>query len=368
MLVSGVEVEVSKSPTQPQRLDGLDVLRFILSIAVMGFHYLYYGPHSGVVDGTPLGHAWSYLRFAVESFFILSGFVIARSIDKRSRFEFAQSRIVRLLPAIWICALITHIAALTIASAGQPQPTLRGFLVAMTFVPLAVSVGGCDWSYWSLSYELRFYIYVGLGLLWLRSSTGMFRAVCGWMVLSVVALAFPITSRVVLSPFSAFFIVGCLLHLLRLPDFPRQRALVALVVAAGIAVAQVLAESATKPDFIQVDVLEAVGIVLVSCALVVGAAHVPPLPAKVASFIKLLGGASYPLYLLHQLLGYYLMQAAISAGMPMVASAAIAALICIALSAVIALVLEPRLAQLVRAMVQYFGREGRNIVKTVSGR
>jgi len=50
-------------------------------------------------------HAGAWLGWVgVEIFFVLSVFVIAYSAEGSSAFSFFRSRILRLMPAVWICA------------------------------------------------------------------------------------------------------------------------------------------------------------------------------------------------------------------------------------------------------------------------
>jgi hypothetical protein len=42
----------------------------------------------------------------VEVFFVISGFVIAQSANGATPFAFLRSRVVRLVPALWICATL----------------------------------------------------------------------------------------------------------------------------------------------------------------------------------------------------------------------------------------------------------------------
>lgn len=84
----------------------------------------------------------------VPIFFTLSGFVIAFSADGRGAGSFAQSRILRLFPAAWVCASLT--LAVRWGEAGIGGEYLRSIILSPTGPWI-------DGVYWTLGIELIFY-------------------------------------------------------------------------------------------------------------------------------------------------------------------------------------------------------------------
>ncbi|WP_232323714.1 acyltransferase family protein [Catenuloplanes japonicus] len=149
------------------RLLALDGLRLLCALVVAGYH---------------LGMAWSvdgvhptathlpqevnsvliYGFLGVEVFFMISGFVICMSGWDRTPRAFLASRAGRLYPAFWACVLITA-AVMTLfpLTEGIPLPHgLTGSDVAVNLTMLAepLNVPYVDTVYWTLWYELRFYL------------------------------------------------------------------------------------------------------------------------------------------------------------------------------------------------------------------
>lgn len=145
------------------RIDALDYARFAAAMAVMLFHYSYGGVAYG---GTPhisyipaLATIGKYGYFGVELFFMISGFVIFISLKGRSASQFAVARALRLYPAFLICLLITTLATLVW---GEHLNKINLVQVAanLTMFPALFGQKNIDGSYWSLIIELKFYAFI----------------------------------------------------------------------------------------------------------------------------------------------------------------------------------------------------------------
>ncbi|MGL4264969.1 MAG: acyltransferase family protein, partial [Afipia sp.] len=102
----------SGCPMASQRLRALDGLRGVAILLVMGFHYFYH-LESYYYKSTlyPYGETFSnvlvfkYGYMGVELFFIISGFVIAMTLESsRSVIDFVIRRFVRIWPALIVSA------------------------------------------------------------------------------------------------------------------------------------------------------------------------------------------------------------------------------------------------------------------------
>lgn len=95
-------------PDKNDRMNLLEGARFLLAFAVVGWHYYYLGPLTHEVDLPHWGgRIFPLLSFAVEAFFIISGFVIIISAENKKPFDFATQRFLRLAPALLICSTLT---------------------------------------------------------------------------------------------------------------------------------------------------------------------------------------------------------------------------------------------------------------------
>ena len=153
------------------RIVVLDGMRGIAVLLVMSFHLLSYFGDWQPTSPYPFGNALADIQpfhaghIGVILFFVISGFVIAKSLDQsRSASDFALKRIARLCPPMIVIATITFL----LLSGPLPTPILpqhwSNFLPSWTFTSPEMwrwvnpDVRYVDGSYWTLFVELRFYI------------------------------------------------------------------------------------------------------------------------------------------------------------------------------------------------------------------
>jgi len=143
-----------------KRLSELDALRGIAAISVVIFHFTakfreFFGYHfSSKFD-------WAFGHYGVELFFVISGFVIFMTLQKvKSSGDFAFKRFTRLYPTYWICLIITF-AAITLFGLPGKEVTFRQALINFTMLQELVNVKNIDGAYWSLLPEILFYFLMG---------------------------------------------------------------------------------------------------------------------------------------------------------------------------------------------------------------
>jgi hypothetical protein len=64
----------------------------------------------------------------VETFFVISGFVIANSAIKSSVIEFLFGRALRLYPAVWVCSTLTFVVLVCWLICAKIEPVMRCLL------------------------------------------------------------------------------------------------------------------------------------------------------------------------------------------------------------------------------------------------
>lgn len=186
------------------RLHALDGLRGVAILLVMGFHYFYH-LESFYYKSTlyPYGETFSntlifkYGYMGVELFFIISGFVIAMTLESsRSVLDFVIRRFVRIWPALIISAILTFF--LLNWSEAPFALTRRqfwpNFLPSLTLTPTALwsglfpKVDFVTGVYWSLVVEIRFYMIAAI-LFWLFARDRLARNLVIFTVVIYVARA-----------------------------------------------------------------------------------------------------------------------------------------------------------------------------------
>lgn len=198
------------------RLTEIDLLRFAAAVAVVIFHLAFRG---AAADGLStfsypaIAEAAKYGYLGVDLFFMISGFVILMSAASGGLRSFAESRVTRLYPAFWCCCSLTYISGLVSGQAAF-QVSWWEFLANMTMLGDFLGVRRVDGSYWSLFVEIKFYLWVA-GVLALGLMVQVERILYGWLMVTVALLIVPSyrLQSIFLTDYAAYFIAGAMFYL-----------------------------------------------------------------------------------------------------------------------------------------------------------
>lgn len=366
-------------PAAPHRLQWANALRGLAAVAVVIYHLgqafwtrqqgsaalVLHQPLEGADAGSPPVLARFLHALPVDLggvgialFFVLSGFVIAISLDRYSRPGFFIGRFLRLIPtfaaAFLLCVMVVWAVHSSPGGAGQ-APGVGGTVVGVIpGLPLLLGVDstslGVDWT---LIIELGFY---GVCLLAYRSLTRTW-----WAPLLVAAgcvLAQQAVGSQAVSDAAPQWLDGArYLTLLVTPFLP--------VLLIGVLVSSVHRGQLRPPALLVVPVLMAVNLWLMGTSTAVpttGEYQFSVLLAVVIFLVlwctaadwrpgpvlRYLSDISYPLYLTHAILGYALLAALTSRGWGAVPATAVAV--------VCALALATALHRLVELPTHHYGR------------
>ncbi len=332
--------ENSRCGRHDAQMIGLDAARFIAAMLVMTFHlgaYAWQAPLSTAgrafdsAAAYPGLFAWTWFGWiGVELFFVISGFVIAYSAEHATARAFLRSRLLRLVPAVWICAALTALVSLAIGRMGSVPHVLRAYLDCVLFVPVEPWLDGV---YWTLGVEIAFYalVFALLRLGRFRSVGPVCAAVGGastlfWVAtLAVPSLGTVAASRVAeltLLRHGCFFALGVFLwlSLVKGPTAGRLGVIAACAVGTLIEIGDA-AESflfqMSRSESPLLPRLVFAGCVLMIVASVRGNAWLRArLGERGCALARRLGLMTYPLYLLHNVDGAALIHRLVGAGVP----------------------------------------------------
>ena len=305
---------VAPSPNAPeQRLQGLDVLRLMAVLGVVAFHYGFRGPngYQGAHVAVPELASWARYGFlGVPVFFIISGYVIAYSAEGRSAAAFAIARFSRIYPTFLLCMTLTFVA---VVAFGAPHfRTSLATWVANLFIA-APELGHdyIDSAYWSLVIEVIFYgwatLFIRLGLFPRRNDL----IVGVWLVLSLLnemTIDAQFFCKIFLADYRGFFATGLLIYQLQCGR--RDRAVQCLLALAAMTAIYQADHSlawlrAHSGEPFSVAIVSAICLLSIIVIRVCVGLKRFPVPGRITLAI---GGMTYPLYLLHQQLGYTLLE------------------------------------------------------------
>jgi peptidoglycan/LPS O-acetylase OafA/YrhL len=306
-------------PKSSPRFYELDLIRFLAALLVVLYHYTYRGyvaGDQGPIAFTGLGHFTRYGYLGVQLFFLISGYVVLLSAQGKSVGQFVVARAARLYPAFWVACTITFIVVRGWGQgAALAHPFLRlgavQYICNLTMLSGFLTTDYIDGVYWTLTIELIFYFLISLLLAYrLLRHLDLFISVwLGYVVLFGLRVAAPHTllSALFFPDYAPYFAAGMLFYLIQLPKGRTWRRYTLLVAAYLLAVrAGVLQISDSGPAF-QAAISARVVIGVITCffgGFYLVATRRLALPQQ--AWLAQLGALTYPLYLLHNSVGFVL--------------------------------------------------------------
>ncbi|MFB9949696.1 acyltransferase family protein [Rhizobium puerariae] len=291
------------------RLLNLDILRLVSALMVLVFHYGFRmritgeGGGMGFPDLAPVA---MWFDTGLLIFFAISGYVITMSAQGRSAYDFAAGRVARLWPMFVVCATMTAVVLTVWPVPTIDPPTVKQWLAHVVIISRGLGQPFLDGAYWTIAYEIIFYAWVFLAI-----ATGLFErgwrlAVMAWLAVSVLneaVIGSGALQKLLITEYSGYFAFG--LSLYKAQQCFSVRNILVLGLSACWAIATPFL---TEPDFVTMYGLNrsVTGLAMVgpvALAAVAFCAMTPSLRISPALAIGL-GGLTYPLYLLHQNIGY----------------------------------------------------------------
>jgi len=284
------------SPQRPVRLLQLDGLRAIAALSVVAFHYTTRYDQV-LVHQQPLGWGMASGYLGVQLFFVISGFVIFMTLEAaRTPADFAFSRFTRLFPVYWVAVVGTWGLTLMLPLPGNIR-TPWEVLANLTMVHEKFGIRSVDGAYWSLGVELVYYLWMlalaSLG--WLRRVAVV---LAGWCALSALdgaliqslgqSLPYAVSS-ILLLKWIPWFALGMLAYC-RWQRRPQG-------LMAWLTWSMAIGSIMIREPFLH-------GLLAVGASWVVLLAARGQLPILGCRLLVFFGVISYPLYLIHEQLGW----------------------------------------------------------------
>ncbi len=291
---------------QRGRLPELDGFRALAVLAVVLFHFFQRFGSVYPYGDTLLPFA-RYGWLGVDLFFIISGFVIALTLERTATpFDFVVRRGARLVPAMLVCSVLIFMGLRIIDTpfARAQRVGIEGFVPSLTFTDpwlwqkLIPGVAYIDGAFWSLFVEVRFYFWAAVAYFLLGPARFLpvFLAT-SLAILGAYALmadnSFKVAALLLFFPdYLPLFCAGMLAHAL----FGGQRSAIMIAAFALFSLLSILLVRADGP----VPMLLVALFILMFVLLVV---HRKSLQLFALPQLGLVGACSYSLYLIHQNLG-----------------------------------------------------------------
>ena len=289
---------------------GLDVVRGLSCILIMLYHYtvrynsnpLFSDMSTHWLFRVPWGCA------AVTTFFLLSGFLGGRHIfiPKGSITDYLKGRFMRLFPSFAISVLSTTLVT-TLLFPSAACNTIE-VLLNLTMIPALLGVRYVDGAYWTMQVEWTFYIITAFSMLFIETNNKK-RLILLWLIISILGnIIYAITYNplinklniLLISNHSQEFLTGVAIYLL---ISQREKRFSTIIIVLAF-FNQLLTQDCDHIIFFLIS-----GILIFLLTFYQSDGF---FKGYCFRFICWIGHISYPVYLLHQIIGfvviYYLQQ------------------------------------------------------------
>lgn len=293
----------------------LDILRGVAAVMIVLFHFTCAYNDNSFNTGIYTTHWgwsvwWGYA--AVATFFMLSGFLAARyllqSTDSTPQ-KFFINKMKRFYPSYWLAMTITAVVLCLFWK--EESPTFIGWLANLTMVSRLFGVPFVDGAYWYMQCELMLCIITAF-LMLVRSERVLLRVILAWILLAVLlsfteeVKALRVFRIISVSEYCHSYIAGLILFMgLRNHRF----SLLMLLILALCAVNSVLWSGVLSPLTTFFVVTSVVILIVKRLDSVI------PENNPVVRCVVWIAGISYPLYLLHEMVGFTIIRYMQVAGM-----------------------------------------------------
>lgn len=291
------------------RVQALDLLRLFAALAVVSYHYTVRGgadDHLTWLTLPEIGGVTQYGFLGVQLFFVISGFVIAFSAEGRTTREFFVARAARIYPGFIVCMTLTF-AVLALFGAPEFHATIGQWLANFAIVAPAAKQPFMDGAYWSIVYEIIFYVWIAALIASGAFPRYLAAFVAAWLALSLgneLLLGSNALRRLFLTDESGFFAAGVMLYMIY--SGRRSALTFALLIAAtalGAFQADWSADWNRQHFAVALPHLTLMLCGIGAVAVVAACLTIRRLPLP-ATLLLAIGGLTYPLYLIHQMVGF----------------------------------------------------------------
>ena len=311
----GTHKNMGKQMSSSTHYYGLDLLRSISAVCILLYHYTYrFCEHEVFSPGR--GISWIGFKYgccAIVTFFLLSGIFAEYDIsNNRTVKSFFLRKFFRLYPTFWLSIIITTVCEYLLFP--QALVSIKDMLLNLTMIPGILGAKPVDGAYWTLQYEIIFCISIGI-IKWFN--TKVKRDISSlvfllWTFISIVLFfATKYTSSGVVSGLVVISLaeyIGCFISGLMIARLLKDNKNVLSWVTLGFA----LSSSAVWLGKMQLYFL--LGSMMISAYVLINKKSLLNRNCRINRIIMYFAGCTYPLYLIHQYVGYSILNYSVMHG------------------------------------------------------
>jgi peptidoglycan/LPS O-acetylase OafA/YrhL len=291
-----------------ERFYELDLFRFLAALFVVFHHYLFRGQAAdgySPVSFAPWLETLGQYATGFNFFFMTSGFVLVMNAFRKTPQEFVVSRAQRLYPALWVCCTITFIVSLFTQNPRFMVSPLD-YLLNLTMFNGFIGVPFVDGAYWTMMISLKFNLLLLVVMLF-KQTHRIHLLASLWLVYSalpVFGIDIPYLGIILLTAYVPYFVAGIATYLICKEGNKLKHWLLfgaSYPMAMYYAAQDAQLKSSNYGVAFSVPVVMTINSVFFLLFLLIALNRTQFLQFR---FFTLLGAITYPLFLLHQNLGY----------------------------------------------------------------
>lgn len=281
-----------------RRIYGLDILRGLSAICIILYHYtVRYNQSvytlSNYKTNWIFGNFFEWGSMAVLTFFILSGF-FSGIYSNKNGMDYIKKRVKRLFPPFVMCCLITSIFMFLFYKSAFVG--IKNIILNILFFPLYLGVKPIDGVYWTLLKEVIFYSLVAIMFLFNLEKKQKQNVLIIWIALCIFTYYIKFNN-----------ILDSLINIFAMPEYVSMFLI-------GISLKEIFEKSSNKKDvlilllsflelYLWKNIINVIFVVAIIIFIFFSYKYVEKtIPGF--GIINYIAKISYPLYLIHQMIGY----------------------------------------------------------------
>lgn len=338
----------------------LDLLRFIAALAVVFYHYTFVNTlsFSEITNFPVLGGLFKYGYMGVELFFMISGFVILMTCMNKTPTDFVISRISRLYPAFWISLLITTLTIIFFVADNSKNISLSKFLVNFSMIAEYINIENIDPVYWTLQVEIKFYFWIFVIVL-MNKLANIESYLSVWLLISILEVfqfTHDFTRLLFIPEWAPYFCSGALFFIIKTQGINVKRGLL-LFLAYLLSIHYAIVEAGQKASAFESDFSPFVISILITVLYLLFIIVISRKTVYLKSRnIVLIGALTYPLYLIHNVVGEIIF-AQFSQNINKYVLLILTIVLMLIISFVISFFLEPKITKLMKSSLYKYNKE-----------
>ena len=294
------------------RIKELDWIRIISILLVVLYHYTQRFTELYTVDFSwPIKVSWG--GWGVNILFILTG-VLSIFHYNQGVFTFLYKRIIRLYPLFWLCLFLT---TSILVFCGNKSFGLIEILANVTMFPGLFGKPYIDGAYWTLTYEMIFYFWVVL--IMLKNKKGSFSQIHRLFVWQALALVYVCAKAInmdsnyivkflkyiCIPDRACYFVMGVLIGFILKGKKINATMVVTLLMS-------IISSFITYGS--SLTIFSLIGLLVIYIIIRSNKCNKNSAPQKTFDILAMLSMSTYSMYLIHQRIGYEIMNALLNCG------------------------------------------------------